>query len=260
MGPRRPRLRTLIAELAHRQPRLEDPGALIAGGEILVNGFSRINPASLVSASDAITVRGQSRLRGAAKLEHALSAFDVDVQGQVGVDVGAAAGGFTQVLLRAGAVRVYAVDAGHGQLRGGLRQDPRVVNLERTNLGQLNTRLVPEPVGVVTIDVSYLSIAAAVPQLAVLHLAPGADLIALVKPVYELGLATLPEDRHVIATAVRHAADGVSTAGWVVKASERSPVRGTRGGDRVAAPRPTTTMRLRRALPPATTSPRRDPA
>ena len=229
MGYRRPRLRTLIAELAHRHPRLGDLGALIAGGEILVNGFPRTNPASLVSASDAITVRSQRPLRGAAKLAHALSAFGVDVDRRVGVDVGAAAGGFTQVLLAAGAARVYAVDAGHGQLRGELQQDPRVINLERTNLGQLSTGLVPEPVDVVTIDLSYLSLAAAAPQLVVLDFAPAADLIVLVKPVHELGLATLPEDDRVIAAAVEHATDGLKIAGWLVRAAERSPVRGARG-------------------------------
>ncbi len=229
MGHRRPRPRMLIAELARRHPRLGDPGALIAGGEILVNGFPRTNPASLVNASDAITVRPQRSLRGAAKLAHALSAFGVDVDRRVGVDVGAAAGGFTQVLLAAGAARVYAVDAGHGQFRGELQQDPRVINLERTNLGQLTTELVPEPVDVVTIDLSYLSLAAAAPQLEVLDFAPAVDLIALVKPVYELGLATMPEDDRVISAAVRHAADGLEIAGWLVNAAERSPVRGARG-------------------------------
>ena len=178
MGDRRPRLRTLIVELVHRHPRLGDPGALIAGGEILVNGFPRMNP---------------------------------------------------QVLLTAGAARVYAIDAGHGQLRGELQQDPRVINLKRTNLGQLTTELVPEPVDVVTIDLSYLSLAAAAPQLVVLQFAPLADLISLVKPVYELGLATLPEDDRVIAAAVWHTADGLETAGWVVRAAKRSPVRGARG-------------------------------
>ena len=109
---------------------------MIAGGEILVNGFPRTNPASLVSGSDAIAVRSRKPLRGAVKLAHAISAFGVDVDRRVGLDVGAATGGFTQVLLAAGAARVYAVDAGHGQLRGELQQDPRVINIERTNLGE----------------------------------------------------------------------------------------------------------------------------
>jgi 23S rRNA (cytidine1920-2'-O)/16S rRNA (cytidine1409-2'-O)-methyltransferase len=229
MGRTRPRLRALATELAHRHPCLEDPGALIATGQILVNGFPRTNPASLVSSSDAIIVRPPRRLRGAAKLAHALATFEVAVEGRVAVDVGAAAGGFTQVLLDAGAARVYAVDAGPGQLRGSLRQDPRVVNLERTNIGELGSALIPDQVELVTIDLSYLSIAAAVPQLAPLRIACAADLITLVKPAYELGRGALPDDERLIAAAVRLAADGLATAGWRVIEHEASPVRGARG-------------------------------
>jgi 23S rRNA (cytidine1920-2'-O)/16S rRNA (cytidine1409-2'-O)-methyltransferase len=229
MGARRPRLRALVTELARRHPRLDDPGALIAGGEILVNGFPRTNPASLVSASDAIMVRRRRSLRGSAKLAHALATFDVAVEGRVAVDIGAAAGGFTHVLLSAGAARVYAIDVGHGQLRGFLSQDSRVVNLERTNIGDLNSTVVPERVDLVTVDVSYLSIAASVAQLASLRLAAAADLIALVKPAYELGLSASPEDERVIAAAVGHASDGLLAAGWCPLARERSPVHGGRG-------------------------------
>src|SRR5262245_23079822 len=103
-------------------------------------------------------------LRGEAKLRHGLRAMAVPVEGRVALDVGAAAGGFTRVLLEAGAVRVYAVDAGHGQLLGSLRQDPRVVALERTNLGALTLELVPDVVEVVTMDLSYLPVARAAPQ------------------------------------------------------------------------------------------------
>ena len=105
------------------------------------------------------------------------------------LDLGAAAGGFTRVLLESGAARVYAVDAGFGQLLGSLRQDPRVVNLEATNVAALDTHLIPEPIEVVTIDVSYLALAAAVAQLDRITIVPGADLIGLVKPMFELRLA-----------------------------------------------------------------------
>jgi len=101
-------------------------------------------------------------LRGEAKLRAALSGFGVGVTGRVCLDLGAAAGGFTRVLLEAGAARVYAVDAGFGQLLGSLRQDPRVVNLEATNVAALDTALVPDAIELVTIDVSYLALAAAV--------------------------------------------------------------------------------------------------
>ena len=229
MGRPRPRLRALCTELVHRHPHLEHPDALITAGEVLVNGFPRTNPASLVAATDTIALRVARPLRGTAKLAHALSVFDVQPRGCVAVDLGAAAGGFTRALLDAGVARVYAVDAGHGQLRGALRQDARVVNLERTNLAQLDADAVPEPVGLITMDLSYVSIAAAAPQLTGLRLAPAADLIALVKPAYELSLPGPPADDARLTAAVAHAADGLHNAAWGVLAHVRSPVRGARG-------------------------------
>ncbi len=104
----------------------------------------------------------------------------------VALDLGAAAGGFTQALLEAGVERVYAVDVGSGQLRGWLRADPRVVNLERTNVADVGPDLVPEAVDLVTIDLSYLALADALPQIDAAILAPAATVIVLVKPTYEL--------------------------------------------------------------------------
>ena len=158
----------------------------------------------------------------------ALRAMAVPVTGRIALDVGAAAGGFTRVLLEAGAARVYAVDAGHGQLLGSLRQDPRVVALERTNLGALGPHVVPDVVEVVTMDLSYLPVARAAPQLEAVRLSPTADLVALVKPQHELGLGAPPGDQGV-ARAVEHAAAGLAACGWDVVASTRSPVLGSRG-------------------------------
>ena len=149
--------------------------------------------------------------------------------GRIALDVGAAAGGFTTVLLERGAVRVYAVDAGHGQLLGSLRQDPRVVNLEATNVAELSARLVPDAIEVVTVDVSYLSLSAAVAQLGALPIAPGADLVGLVKPMFELRLERDPPDTERVAEAGRVAAGGVARAGWQVLGVIPSPVRGARG-------------------------------
>jgi 23S rRNA (cytidine1920-2'-O)/16S rRNA (cytidine1409-2'-O)-methyltransferase len=173
--------------------------------------------------------RQRHALRGEAKLEAALAAFQVPVMNRVALDVGAAAGGFTTVLLRHEAVRVYAVDAGFGQLLGSLRQDPRVVNLERTNLAQLDRRLVPEAVALITVDVSYLSLTEAVPQLDRLHLAAPADLIALVKPMFELQLPRPPEDEPRLKEALERAGRGIEQAGWRPVSSIPSPVEGQRG-------------------------------
>ena len=165
-------------------------------------------------------------LHGVEKLSFALERFGVDVRGRVAFDCGASTGGFTKALLDAGASRVYAVDAGYGQLLGSLRQDDRVVNLERTNLADAR---VDVPVDVVTLDLSYLSLADALPQLPV-ELAPGADLLALVKPMFELHLAQLPDDQDAgLADALPIAAAAATATGWTVVATDRSPVLGRAG-------------------------------
>lgn len=194
-----------------------------------MDGFPVRNPRSQIRRDAAITLVEPRTLRGEAKLRAALAAFPVDALGHVAMDVGAAAGGFTRALLAAGARRVYAVDAGHGQLVGSLRQDERVVNLEATNLGELDGRLVPEPIELVTIDVSYLSLATAVPQLERVTLAAGAELVALVKPQFELALARTPGDEPTLAAALDQGRAGIEAAGWRVLGSIRSPVLGAGG-------------------------------
>jgi 23S rRNA (cytidine1920-2'-O)/16S rRNA (cytidine1409-2'-O)-methyltransferase len=219
------RLGDLVAELNPDQ----DPVRLVTGGEIEVEGIAVTNPDARVPAGARVRRRPPAALRGQAKLSAALAAFGIDVTDRVALDVGAAAGGFTRALLEAGARRVYAVDAGHGQLLGSLRQDPRVVNLEATNLGELTTGMVPEVVEVVSIDVSYLSLSAATPQLDRIHLARSADLVGLVKPMFELRRATAPVDDASLAAALAAAVAGVEAAGWTVVASMPSPVLGARG-------------------------------
>ena len=229
MARRRTLLRRLDHEVARRFPEITDPPAEIASGRIAVDGRVAANPATRIRADASVSRRVDVPLRGEAKLRAALAAFPVDVAGRVAVDCGAAAGGFTRVLLDNGARRVYAVDAGFGQLRGSLRADPRVVTMERTNIGRLDAHVAPEPVDVITLDLSYLAIALAVPQLGRLRFAPGADLIALVKPMYELGLEHPPRRRADRRRAVAAAEAGVRSAGWLPLGSIRSPVPGSRG-------------------------------
>jgi 23S rRNA (cytidine1920-2'-O)/16S rRNA (cytidine1409-2'-O)-methyltransferase len=206
-----------------------DPAELVAAGRILVDGVparsvdSRLRPGARVSERRSVS------LRGSAKLRAALQRFSIRVDGRVALDVGAAAGGFTTVLLEAGASLVYAVDVGHGQLVGSLRQDPRVVNLEAVNVAELTVELVPRTLEVVTIDVSYLSLHAAVTQLAGLRVAPGAHLVGLVKPMFELRSATAPTDRESLEAALATASAGIRAAGWAVLDSMDSPVTGSRG-------------------------------
>jgi 23S rRNA (cytidine1920-2'-O)/16S rRNA (cytidine1409-2'-O)-methyltransferase len=218
--------------LARVRPDVADADAAIRAGVVWVDGRQIRNPASLVRADARIVVATPQPLRGETKLRAALAAFAPPVAGRVALDVGAAAGGFTRVLLEAGARRVYAVDAGYGQLLGSLRQDPRVVNLERTNLGALHRGLVPDAIAIVTVDISYLALADALPQLAGLELASDAHLIALIKPMFELGLAAPPppdnRDQR-LSEATRRAADGAEAAGWRVLGVMASPVPGARG-------------------------------
>jgi 23S rRNA (cytidine1920-2'-O)/16S rRNA (cytidine1409-2'-O)-methyltransferase len=221
----RRQLRPLARELARTHPEVTNPEQLIRAGGVLVRGFPATNPATLVEPG-SVALRRDRPLRGEAKLRAALDAFAIDVTGRTALDVGAAAGGFTRLLLRRGARRVYAVDAGHGQLLGSLRADPRVVALERTNLAEVE---IPEPVDLVTIDVSYLALAHAAPQLERVELRPGADLVALVKPQFELGLAAPPRTEAELESALRHAAAGFEASGWQIVDSMASPVPGARG-------------------------------
>jgi 23S rRNA (cytidine1920-2'-O)/16S rRNA (cytidine1409-2'-O)-methyltransferase len=170
-----------------------------------------------------------AELRGSVKLSAALDIFRVDVEGRNCLDVGASTGGFTTVLLQKGAARVYAVDAGHGQLLGSLRQDPRVVNLEATNVGDLTLELVPDAIDLVTIDVSYLSLREAVAQLDVVRLAPGADLVGLVKPMFELRLGQAPTDEASLSKATTAAMNGIEASGWTVLGAIGSPFKGAKG-------------------------------
>jgi 23S rRNA (cytidine1920-2'-O)/16S rRNA (cytidine1409-2'-O)-methyltransferase len=225
----RPRLRALSQLVAQAYPQL-DAVDTIRRGVVVVDGRVATNPASLVREGASLTIRGPVALRGEAKLRAALELFDVCVCGRVALDLGAAAGGFTRVLVDAGAKRVYAVDVGHGQLLGSLRRHPRVVNLERTNLAELSRELVPDLVDVVTADLSYVPLASAIPQLnRRVRLAHDADLVALVKPQFELALPVTPTDSATLGAALREAQAGIEAAGWHVVATAPSPVRGSRG-------------------------------
>jgi 23S rRNA (cytidine1920-2'-O)/16S rRNA (cytidine1409-2'-O)-methyltransferase len=227
----RPDLVSLRRAVQRAFPALDDPDAAIAGGRVLVDGLVKTNPATQVRATARLALDDAAggTLRGRTKLQSALDRFPVAPSGAVALDAGAAAGGFTDALLAAGAARVYAVDVGHGQLLGRLRQDPRVVVLERTNIADLDAERVPDPVDVVTLDLSYLALAAALPQLDRIRLAPGARLVALVKPMFELRLATAPTGGAALDEALARARDGAVAAGWAVEDWMHSPQRGSRG-------------------------------
>jgi 23S rRNA (cytidine1920-2'-O)/16S rRNA (cytidine1409-2'-O)-methyltransferase len=227
--PRRNPTVPLLTLLNRRFPGLDDPALLIKQGAVLVDGVPAASPRTRVRADAAVRIRRPRLLRGTIKLAHALTAFGVDAAGAVALDLGAAAGGFTQALLDAGAARVYAVDAGAGQLRGWLRADPRVVSLERTNLARLGRHVITEPASLLTMDLSYLSIAEAIGQVDRRLLTPSAQLIALVKPTFELRAAALASQPGQVTAAVEAAARALEGHGWQVEARQPSPILGARG-------------------------------
>ncbi|HEX5494230.1 MAG TPA: SAM-dependent methyltransferase, partial [Mycobacteriales bacterium] len=182
----------VLSLLRRTHPDLADPAAAVRDKAVAVDGVIVVNPQSLVRRDAVVRVREPQVPRGGWKLAAALDNFGIPVGGRVALDLGASSGGFTSVLVQRSARAVYAVDVGYGQLLGSLRQNPRVFSLERTNVARLTTALVPVRVDIVTMDLSYLSIADAIGQVDGLCFAEGADLVALVKPMFELGLGELP--------------------------------------------------------------------
>jgi 23S rRNA (cytidine1920-2'-O)/16S rRNA (cytidine1409-2'-O)-methyltransferase len=186
----RERLDKLVVDRGLAASR-ERARALVMSGDVLVGGHPETKPGTLVDPAAEITVRAGDHpyvSRGALKLIKGLDTFAIDPTGMAALDIGASTGGFTDVLLRRGATRVYAIDVGYGQLAWALRQDPRVVTLERQNARSMDTALVPEACDLAVIDVSFISLTLVLPRVVELLRPPaGKPIIALVKPQFEVG-------------------------------------------------------------------------
>ncbi len=189
-------------------PSRERARALIMEGQIFVGERLVDKPGTMVPLDSPVRIAQPSPelkyvSRGGLKLEKALDTFGLDPTGLVALDVGASTGGFTQCLLERGATRVYAVDVGHGQLAWPLRNDPRVVVMERTNIRHLST--LPEPIQCVVIDVSFISLRLVLPVLApLLVTAPETWIVSLVKPQFEAGKAEVDRGSGVISDPAVH--------------------------------------------------------
>jgi 23S rRNA (cytidine1920-2'-O)/16S rRNA (cytidine1409-2'-O)-methyltransferase len=225
--PRRAPFITLDKLLAHRHPDADL--AAIPQGRVIVDGRPLTNPTALVRRDAAVRVLPDKRLRGDIKLSVALDTFSVDINGRAAADIGASAGGFTTALLRRGARRVYAIDAGIGQLVGRLRADRRVVNLEGHNLGAVRASEFSDTLDVITIDLSYLALARAIPQLEGLPIARDADLIALVKPTFELRRASLARAADDLDLAAARVIAAFADGAWEAVERCPAPVTGRRG-------------------------------
>lgn len=207
--------------------RLILAGCVRVDGTVIDKAAARVSP----EAHLEVLARPQYVSRGGYKLAAALDAFGVNPAGRVAADVGASTGGFTDCLLQRGAARVYAIDVGYGQLAWELRQDARVVVMERVNARYLEA--LPEPVSLVTMDVSFISLRHILPQ-AARWLEPGGEVIVLIKPQFEagrrwVGKGGVVRDARVHAWVLEHILHWAREEGWSVLGLIPSPIKGPKG-------------------------------
>jgi 23S rRNA (cytidine1920-2'-O)/16S rRNA (cytidine1409-2'-O)-methyltransferase len=186
----------------------EQAKRLVLAGQVRINLQTARKPSDPIKPADALTLDAREKYvsRGGYKLEHALVHFRLDVAGFVALDLGASTGGFTDCLLQNGAARVFAVDVGQGQLAWKLRQDPRVVVMEKTNARHLEIGRMPKPFApgdLAVIDCSFISLQKILPP-AVALLKPDGKIVALIKPQFEAGKAEADKGRGVITDAAVH--------------------------------------------------------
>lgn len=217
-------------------PSREKARTLIMAGSVYVNNQKFDKPGDTVSDDAEIEVRGSTLKyvsRGGLKLEKAMQLFPIDLNGKICMDIGASTGGFTDCMLQNGAQRVYSVDVGYGQLAWQLRQDPRVVNLERTNARYLTREQVPEEIDFFSVDVSFISLRIILSAVRPL-LRDGGQAVCLIKPQFEAGREKVGKkgvvrDRavheEVVETICRFAVEN----GYSVLGLTFSPVKGPEG-------------------------------
>jgi 23S rRNA (cytidine1920-2'-O)/16S rRNA (cytidine1409-2'-O)-methyltransferase len=233
--PRKERIDVLVVERGLAESRAKAQ-ALILAGQVVVDDQRVDKPGAQVSVDAELRLKGEVLpyvSRGGLKLKAAIDRFGLDVSGKVGADIGASTGGFTDCLLQQGATRVHAIDVGYGQLHEKLRQDARVRSRERVNARYLTEEELPEKVGVMVIDVSFISLTQVLPA-ALPFLEPGGLLVALVKPQFEVGRERIGKGGVVKDAAARQEAIDAVTAfvreqGLTVRGVMDSPVPGPAG-------------------------------
>lgn len=210
---------------------------LIMAGLVFANDKRIDKAGTAVLAETPLEVRGQPHpyvSRGGLKLEKALDHFAIPVEARIALDVGSSTGGFTDCLLQRGAARVYAIDVGTNQLAWKLRSDPRVVSMERTNIRDITTTEIPDPIDLIVCDASFISLRTALPNALTLA-APGAHLAALIKPQFEVGKGRVGKGG-IVREPELHAevVDTITTwlaeqPGWKVLGVTDSPITGADG-------------------------------
>jgi 23S rRNA (cytidine1920-2'-O)/16S rRNA (cytidine1409-2'-O)-methyltransferase len=229
------RIDRLLLERALADSR-ERAQAMIYAGQVLVNGQKIDKAGALVPGDAEIRILGETLRfvgRGGLKLEHALSEFHIAVGGKTAIDIGASTGGFTDCLLQQGCRKVYAVDVGYGQLAWKLRQDPRVVVIERTNVRDMDAALIPESVDLAVLDVSFISLEKVIPSI-LRFLKPASEIVALIKPQFEVGKehvgkGGIVRDEVERTAAVNRIAKFVRSLGFEVRGVSPSPITGQDG-------------------------------
>lgn len=217
-------------------PSREKGKALVMAGQVYVNGKRAEKPGDNVNLLDVVEIKGNSLpyvSRGGLKLEKALQEFPLTLTGKIMLDIGASTGGFTDCALKNGAAKVYAVDVGYGQLDWSLRQDPRVVVMERTNARYLTPENITDVAEVITIDVSFISLKKILPPLKAL-LKESGSIIALIKPQFEagremVGKKGVVKDAAIHCQVIREIITFSLELGLAVKGLTYSPVRGPEG-------------------------------
>ena len=214
----------------------EKAKAIIMSGNVLVNGQREDKAGTMIDVKAEITVKGGQLKyvsRGGLKLEKAMSHFDLTLEGKVCMDVGASTGGFTDCMLQNGAVKVYSVDVGHGQLDWTLRNDPRVVCMEKTNIRYVTPEQIEEPAAFVSIDVSFISLTKVLPPVRELMTEDG-EIVCLIKPQFEAGREKVGKkgvvrDPKVHAEVIEKVIDFAATVGLESRELEFSPIKGPEG-------------------------------
>lgn len=217
-------------------PTRQKAQAIIMAGQVFLDGRRMDKAGAQIPAEAVLEVRGNPLpyvSRGGLKLEKAMQTWPITLAGAVCMDCGASTGGFTDCMLQNGAAKVYAVDVGYGQLDWKLRNDPRVINLERTNARYLTAEQIPEPLDFISVDVSFISLGLILPALRPL-LGPAGQIVCLVKPQFEAGREKVGKKgvvrdpavhREVLEQFLRHGEENR----LVLRGLTWSPIRGPEG-------------------------------
>lgn len=214
----------------------EKAKVVIMEGLVYVNGQKSDKAGAQVKDDDKIEIRGEALRyvsRGGKKLEKAMEVFPISLQNSVCIDIGASTGGFTDCMLQNGAVKVYSVDVGYGQLAWSLRTDERVVNLERTNIRYITEEQIPEPVDFASVDVSFISLTLVLP-VAYRLLKENGQMVCLVKPQFEagkdkVGKKGVVREPEIHKEVIRKVADCAKELHFILSGLDFSPIKGPEG-------------------------------